>query len=168
MTVEKNNIVLIGMAGTGKTASGRILAKKKNMLFYDSDEMFREQFGDISTFFDRYGEDLFRVEEGKILYLLSTKNDSVISCGGGAVLNPACMSKLKERAKVIVLTAETETIVQRLKGDASRPLLKGDVKKNIERLWQERKALYAKYADAALATDGLTAEETAEKLLSLS
>lgn len=164
--MNKTNIVLIGMPGTSKSTCGKILAKKKNMLFYDSDGIFTEQFGSISAFFAAYGEDLFRVEEGKILYLLSAKKETVISCGGGAVLNPACMNKLKESGTVVLLTANAETIEQRLKDDVSRPLLKGNAKKNIEMLWSQRKPLYLKYADVAVPTDGLSPEEIADKISS--
>lgn len=162
--MEKTNIILIGAAGVGKTTVGRALAEKQNKLFYDSDAVFESRFGSISEFFDRYGEAMFRVEEGKILYELSKKENAVLGVGGGAVLSPA-MSYLRQSGVIVLLTAETETIVARLKGDGSRPLLKGDLKGRIETLKKERAPLYKKYADIVLATDNKSADETVAEII---
>lgn len=165
--MQKSNIVLIGMMGTAKTSAGKAVARKKNMLFFDSDAMFEEKFGSISAFFDRYGEGMFRVEESKIIYELSRKENALISCGGGTVLNPANMSALKRNAAVVLLTASNEVIYERVKNDSSRPLLMGDALKNIAKLQQERAPLYKKYADYTVCTDTLSVEDIADRIIAL-
>ena len=161
------NLILIGMPGSSKSTVGKALATKKNMLFFDSDKRFEELYGNISRFFERCGEAMFRVEESRILYDFSKRENAVISCGGGAVLNPA-MNYLKDSGTVVLLTASPDTIVSRLKGDTSRPLLRGvDQKAQIKKLLSERKELYKKYADIVVATDDLSVDETVEKILSL-
>ena len=163
--MEKTNIILIGSAGVGKTTIGKTLADRQKKLFYDSDELFESRFGKISEFFERYGEAMFRVEEGEILYELSRKENAVIALGGGAVLSPA-MSYIRERGIVVLLNAETETIAARLQGDTTRPLLRGgDLKSRIETQKRERAPLYKKYADIVLAADGKTADETASEII---
>ncbi len=162
----KTNIILIGMAGVGKTTVGKALAKKRNKLFYDSDAIFESRFGSISDFFDRYGEAMFRVEEGKILYELSRKENAVIALGGGAVSSPA-MNYMKSSGTLVLLNAETETIAKRLAGDETRPLLKGgDLKSRIETLKRERLPLYKKYADFVVFTDEKSTDEVVSEIVS--
>lgn len=156
------NIILIGMPGTYKSSAGKLAAKKADMLFYDSDALFTERFGSVSEFFARYGEDLFRIEEGKILYELSLKKGAVIATGGGAVLNPVCMGALKKSGTVIELTATDETLMQRLSEDKSRPLIKGDTQKSIAALRLARADLYLRYADKRVCTDNLTSAAVAD------
>ncbi len=163
----KTNIILIGMAGVGKTTVGKALAKNRNKLFYDSDAIFESRFGSISDFFDRYGEAMFRVEEGKILYELSRKENAVIALGGGAVSSPA-MNYMKSSGTLVLLNAETETIAKRLTGDGSRPLLKGgDLKARIEALKTERAPLYKKYADFVVLTDEKSTDEIVSAIVSV-
>lgn len=165
--MAKNNIVLIGMMGTAKTTVGRELAAVSDRLFYDSDALFCERFGAVERFFDSYGEGMFRVEESKILYELSRKENAVIACGGGAVLNPANMRLLKERGVIVLLTASDGVIFSRVKDDNSRPLLKGDALKNIAKLQRERAPLYKRYADFSVCTDEFTPRQAAEEILKL-
>lgn len=163
--MQTDNIILIGMMGTAKTSVGKALAKRKGMLFLDSDDCFTERFGDVGAFFEAYGEGMFRIEESRILYEFSRKRDAVISCGGGAVLNPVNMRYLKSSGTVVLLTASDETIYERVKNDTARPLLKGDVKKNIARLQTERAPVYLRYADVRVCTDGKTVDEIVDDVL---
>ena len=163
--MKGSNIILIGMPGSSKTSVGKALAQKTDRLFIDADKRFEEQFGAISDFFAACGEAMFRVEEGKILYELSRRENTVIACGGGAVLNPA-MNYLKDSGTVVFLSATVDTLRKRLAGDSTRPLLKGgDLKSRLLELWNARKDLYKKYADITLPTDTLSIDETVSEIL---
>lgn len=166
MMMTKPNIILIGMAGTSKTTTGKALAEKRDAVFYDGDVCFNDLYGDIPTFFERYGEGAFRIEESKILYDLSRKSGAVIACGGGAVLSPS-MRFLADSGIVVWLTATADTIFERLKSDESRPLLKGGGKERIAALAKEREPLYKRYANATVATDGLTVGQTVHRIETL-
>lgn len=166
-----SNIVLIGLSATMKTSIGKELAARRGMPFYDSDEHFVENFGKIVEYFKKHGENEFRIEENKIISILSKRENTVIACGGGSVLVPA-MHQMAASGLVIHLDASDETIFERVKKDKTRPFFCGARKFKQNAVWseiarqrEERQPLFDKFSDFTLSTDTETPESAAAALM---
>ena len=156
------NIILIGFMGSGKTTIGKALEEKTDMTFVDTDELIEAYEGcKISEIFADKGEAYFRRLENETLKdLLASTDNKVISTGGGIVTNQEIIPLLKQLGKVFYLRIKPETVVKRLEGDKTRPLLIGEDKLvKVERLMTDRKELYEMAADKTIDTDGLSVSE---------
>lgn len=141
--MRKKNIILIGFMGTGKTATGRVLAEKTGMERVDMDSIVEERAGKpISNIFADEGESAFRKLERALARELSLRDGLIISTGGGVVLNPDNLADFRRSGLTVCLTASPKTIFQRLENDTTRPLLSGDKREQIDALLQKRKPLY--------------------------
>lgn len=162
-------IYLIGFMGTGKSSVARALATRMELPCRDMDEEIIRKTGmSVSDYFEEKGEEAFRDVEHEVLEELSRKEDAVISCGGGAVLRMDNLECMHREGTTFLLTATPETVLQRVKHDNRRPLLKG--KKNVEAiaaLMEERVPFYEKAADYHVQTDEKTPAEIAEKIQSI-
>ena len=162
------NIVLIGFMGSGKTTIGKALEKKTDMAFVDTDELI-EAYEDckISNIFADKGETYFRRLENETLKKLVTgTNFKIISTGGGIVINKANIPLLKQLGKVFYLRIKPETVVERLEGDKTRPLLIGEDKLvKVEQLMTDRKELYEMAADKTVDVDCLSVNEIVSRIL---
>jgi len=119
----KPNIALIGFMGTGKTAVGRILAKKLNLEFVETDTIIEEKTGQsIPQIFTASGETGFRELEIEVTKEVAKKQHTVIACGGGLVLNRINIDRLRQDAVIVNLTASpTVTLnVSRTRSDRDR------------------------------------------------
>ena len=117
-------LALIGLPGSGKSTVGRQLSRRLGLPFFDSDHVIEQQLGcSIREFFEREGEDRFRDVEESVLDQLSTKQEGVLSTGGGAVLRPANRRLLRERCQVVYLNSSPDELFKRLRHDVNRPLL---------------------------------------------
>ena len=156
------NIILIGFMGSGKTTIGKALEEKTDMTFVDTDELIEAYEGcKISEIFADKGEAYFRRLENETLKdLLASTDNKVISTGGGIVTNQENIPLLKQLGKVFYLRIKPETVVKRLEGDKTRPLLIGEDKLvKVEQLMTDRKELYEMAADKTIDTDGLSVSE---------
>lgn len=152
----KDNIVLIGFMGSGKTTIGTALAKSRNMRFVDTDAYIEEQESmSIADIFALKGEAYFRKLETDVLeYFNETMKNTVFSTGGGMPLRDENARLLKEIGKVFYLTATNRTIFDRVKDDTKRPLLQSvNPYERICELMKERKPLYEKAADVLIDTN---------------
>ena len=142
MKNSSKNIVLIGMAGVGKTTVGRVLSKKIQRKFLDVDQEFEDQTKiRITDFFSIYGEKEFRKIERRIINDVLTKNKKlVVSAGGGIFSNDEIRDLIIKKSITFFLDSSIETLAERLKKNFSnRPLLnKGNLRDNIEKLYQKR------------------------------
>ena len=142
MKNSSKNIVLIGMAGVGKTTVGRVLSKKIQRKFLDVDQEFEDQTKiRITDFFSIYGEKEFRKIERRIINDVLTKNKKlVVSAGGGIFSNDEIRDLIIKKSITFFLDSSIETLTERLKKNFSnRPLLnKGNLRNNIEKLYQKR------------------------------
>lgn len=161
------NIVLIGFMGVGKTSVGELLAHDLGRDFIDLDAVLEKRLGvSIATFFKVHGEASFRKEERILVQELEQQLGLVLGTGGGVVLDPLNVSALQQQGRLVLLTAQKETIYQRLKGDSSRPVLGGDISlETIGNLLKQRDLLYTDAADLTIATDNLTVEEITEQII---
>ncbi len=166
--MSKMNLILTGFMGTGKSVVGRKLAGRLGMDFIDMDEMIEEKAGiTISEIFERSGEAHFRVLENEAVRSLADSECKVIATGGGTILNPENLQMLRKIGPIICLTATAETIYQRVRHKAHRPLLEvPDPVGRIGELLYERQPYYAK-ADYHIPTDEGSITKTADKILAL-
>ena len=156
------NIILIGFMGSGKTTIGKALEEKTDMTFVDTDELIEAYEGcKISEIFADKGEAYFRRLENETLKeLLESTDNKVISTGGGII------PLLKQLGKVYYLKIKPETVVKRLEGDKTRPLLMGENKLvKVEQLMSGRKELYEMAADKTIDTDYLSVNEIVDIIL---
>jgi len=162
------NIVLTGFMGSGKTTIGRLIAQKLGVELVDTDsEIIKEFRLPIEEIFKLYGEEKFREVESKVIERISNLENVVISTGGGVVLNPKNIEMLRKKGVIYFLYASPESVLNRLKDDESRPLLKnGDKLSNIIRLMNLRMPFY-KNCDFEINTDILSPELAAEKIISI-
>lgn len=143
----RRNIVFIGMMGTFKTATAERVAAALRMPLVDTDAVFEQRFMPIDAYFAAHGETAFREEESRIVAEVAASGNTVISCGGGAVLRRENVDALKTRGVVVLLTASDEAIIARVGKAETRPLLKADVENNVRRISAARRGLYAACAD---------------------
>jgi len=154
--------------GTGKTALGRELAKKKKWQFVDLDDLIelreKRTIGDI---FAKEGEPYFRRLEKKVLREVAREKKFVVACGGGIVLDKDNIKIMKETGIIICLKATPEVILKRTAAYTHRPLLnvKGP-KKQIELLLKLRAPYYA-LADKTIDTSKISVREVMGKVLRL-
>ena len=146
---NKQNIVLVGMPGSGKSTLGRMLAKKTGKAFYDSDSEIEKQAGMcIPDYFSKYGEDGFRAIETDVIKRLSLLGGIVIATGGGAVIRSENIDSLAKNGIIVYL----DRPISDIKITSNRPLTRSvdDLKKK----YYERHEMYEKSADITVMVKG--------------
>ena len=105
MRREKENIILIGMPGVGKTTVGKALGEKMGRTFVDVDQELEKEIGDISTYITEQGEPAFREKEAEMIAkILVTETGLIISTGGGCVTVPKNYAHLRQNGRIYQLT----------------------------------------------------------------
>ena len=148
------NIFLIGMMGAGKTSVGRVLAKRLNKVFYDSDHVIEERTGvKIPVIFEIEGESGFRHRESAVLDELTGLDKVVIATGGGAVLAQENRDRLRTRGTIVYLRASVKDLLNRTRHDKNRPLLQtADPLARLNELYEMRDPLYREVAHVTIDT----------------
>ena len=160
LTDKMTNVVLVGMPGCGKSSVGKILAKKLDMEFIDTDaEIVNKTGREIPEIFAEFGEDYFRKIESEVLREVGVKTGKVISTGGGVVKNVDNYFPLKQNSKIIWIKRDIDKLVTE-----GRPLSKD--RQTVEKLYMERKEKYEFFADAIVDNNG-NIEDTVEEILNL-
>lgn len=159
----KSNITLIGMPGAGKSTVGVILAKRLGMGFIDTDVLIQtSQRKTLQQIMDESDHlNLRAIEEQEILNLAA--DNQVIATGGSAAYSDKAMRHLRAISTVIFLEVDFAEIVRRIKNFASRGIAKA-AHQSFQDLFDERQALYKKYAEITVDCHGLDQEEVAEKI----
>ena len=148
----KDNIILIGMPGCGKSTIGVLLAKNLAYGFLDSDLVIQEQSGrKLQDMIDEMGPEAFSAFEDAVNATLIPHN-TVISTGGSAVYGTRAMEHFKQIGTVVYLKASYETIEKRIRNFATRGIVipEGQTFRDV---YNERTALYEKYADITVDVD---------------
>ncbi|MDT8901798.1 shikimate kinase [Anaeroselena agilis] len=160
------NIVLIGFMGTGKSSTGRLLAGRLGRPFIDVDRKIERETGlTIGELFAQHGETYFRAREKAAVARVARYRKAVIATGGGVVLDPDNMRRLRAGGVIICLTATVQVILERTGRRSTRPLLaRPDREEIVARLLAERAPLYGQ-ADFTLDTSDLTPQLTVEKII---
>jgi shikimate kinase len=164
------NLVLVGFMGTGKTTVGALAAERLGWAFVDTDAVVEAAAGmPVREIFAQQGEVAFRILEAHVCQAASAGTHTVISVGGGAVVNPENSRALEANGVLVLLTCERDRLIDRLEGSArrgERPLLSGDVGARIDALAASRAGVYSSIA-LKVDTTHLTPEEVADAVTKL-
>lgn len=161
--MEKNNIILIGMPGAGKSTVGVILAKRLGFHFTDTDLLiqWRERLR-LQQIIDSKGLDYFRHVEEQVLCNLQLEYN-VIATGGSVIYYQRGLTALGQTGHLIYLEVPLDALSQRIANMGERGLVmsKGQ---SFEQLYQERTPLYEQHADITINCNNRSAEQVAEML----
>ncbi len=162
---EKNNVVLIGMPGAGKSTLGIVLAKIVNKDFIDADLVIQNQCDKtLQKIIDACGPEGFIQVENQILSDLQADN-SVIATGGSAVYSDEAMAHLAEIGTIVYLKINYESLTSRLSDLQARGVvLKGGIGMSLRELYDERLPLYEKFAQITVDVNDLTITAAARKV----
>lgn len=156
---EKENVVLSGMPGSGKSTVGRLLAKRLNRRLLELDEEIEREAGrSISRIFEEMGEPAFRdMETAIIRERAAQQNGLVISLGGGAVLREENVNALRKNGRICFIDRPLEALLP----TPDRPLASSA--EAIRKRYKERYAIYLNTADRRVAVTG-EAESVADEI----
>ena len=152
--------------GSGKTVTGRVLARKLGTAFVDTDQLIEKEAGiPVREIFATFGEPHFREIEREVIKKISKESGIVIAVGGGSIVNPANMTDLKKHGIIVTLKAAPETILSRVDGNSDRPLLQVDDKIGKIKEMLAGRAPFYEQADIAVNTDVKTPEQVADEIV---
>jgi shikimate kinase len=166
MHLHRGNLFLVGMPGSGKSTLGRLLAKRLDKAFYDSDSELERRLGvSIPVIFELEGEPGFRDREQAIIAEYVQHTHTIFATGGGAVLREANRDCLKQNGSVLYLHATPATLWERTKRSKHRPLLQApDPYERLKELYTVRDALYRETADFVVESDQEQVVRLAQRL----
>ena len=143
---NKLNISLCGMMGSGKSAIGKILAKRLDYNFIDVDKMIEiDARKTIKEIFEEDGEEYFRDLEEKITINILKHKETIVSLGGGAIINKKIRTTIKKNSYNIYLNVNIDILTKRLQNSKTRPLIyKKNLKKELINLIGIREKFYRK------------------------
>lgn len=159
--MPKKQIYLTGFMGTGKSMILNCLHEVCGFDKIEMDEQIvQEQGMSIPEIFEKKGEEYFRNLETELVKKISAMDNIVVSCGGGTVMRQCNVDEMKKNGTIVLLTAEPETVYERVKGSHNRPLLEKNMNPEyIKELMEARRPKYEAAADFVIKTDNCTAEE---------
>ena len=162
---NKLNITLCGMMGSGKSAIGRILANKLDYNFVDVDKIIEVKTNKtIKKIFEENGEQYFRDLEEKITINILENKKTIISLGGGAIINKNIRNSIIKNSYNIYLDVNIDILIKRLKNSKTRPLIyKKNLKKELINIKDNKKKIYRK-ADLIIKNEN-NIIETTEKII---
>lgn len=160
----KNNIILIGMPGVGKSSVGVVLAKALGYHFVDSDLVIQQTQGKLlCEIIEEYGNDGFLQIENRINSGIDVDR-TVLATGGSAVYGREAMEHFKNIGTVLYMKAEYDTINSRLSNLVGRGVAMKSGQ-TLRDLYEERSELYEKYADITVVVDNMSIEEIISNIL---
>ena len=164
---SKENLIFLGMMGSGKSSIGSLVAKKLQLNFIDIDNEIETELGlSIKKIFETKGENYFRKFEEKITLKKLKLNPVVISLGGGAFTNRNIRKEVIKNHLSFWLNWSNEILVNRIKNSKKRPLVSNASENEIIDLIKKRSNIYSK-ALYKIECDSLTKKEIVEKILNI-
>lgn len=157
---EKQNIVLIGMPGCGKSTIGKALSELTGRKIIDTDDIIKEKYGEISDIFSNYSEDFFRDKESEAVKEVSKNSGYIIATGGGAILRKENIDLLRQNGVIFFLNRPIEDIIP----TADRPLSSDYAA--LKKRFDERYDKYISAMDYEIFVDG-DPENAAEKIMEI-
>lgn len=162
--MKKTNIVLIGMAGAGKSTIGVLLAKALQKDFMDTDLLIQhEENKGLQEIIDRSGIDYFNEVEESVVLNIKVEN-AVIATGGSVVYSNKAMNHLKKNSHVVYVEVPFDEIEQRIKKIYGRGIVIKEGQTLLD-VYKERKVLYNRYADMIVKVEKEHIEDTLEKVM---
>jgi len=167
----RTNVILIGLRGSGKSTTGRLIARELGHAFVDLDDATALELNapDAGAAIREHGIEAFRRAETRALERELDTNATVLALGGGTPTAPGAARLLRgadrrNRTRVLYLRAEPETLLRRIESDTTdRPaLVGGRPLAEIRQLFEERDPLYRELADEIIDADTLDPEDVAE------
>ena len=141
---SNNNLVLLGMMGSGKSTIGRLLSKNLNIELIDVDEIIEKEEGcKISEIFEKRGEGYFRKIEEKITLKLLGSNKKIISLGGGGFINNNIRNEVLSNHISFWLDWNNSTLINRIKRSKKRPIAFNLTENQIKKIISERSKIYS-------------------------
>ena len=154
---QMENIVLIGMPGSGKSTIGAILADSLNRDFVDTDQRIVDRIGmSIPSYMEKFGLERFRQEETAVICEVCKQSGLIIATGGGCVTREDNYRPIRQNATVVWIKRN----IDQLPTDG-RPLSKAG---NLDAMYEARRPLYSRFADIHI-NNGQTPEKAAERIL---
>ena len=164
---SKENIVFLGMMGSGKSSLGSLISKKLNLDFYDTDNVIEKKTGmKISKIFKEKGEIFFRRVEEKISLEILKKDNIVIALGGGAFLNKKIMEEILKNHLSFWLKWNDKVLIQRIKNSQKRPLAFNLDDNELTNLIKKRSKIYSK-AKFKINCNNLTKNQIVNKIINI-
>ena len=161
------NLVLIGMMGSGKSSIGKILSKKLEFEFIDTDNKIEEiEKKTISEIFKKNGEKYFRNIEEVISLKSLQLNNKVIALGGGGYINPIIRKYILKNCISVWLDWKNETLINRIKNSKKRPLAMKLDNLELQKLIIKRSMMY-NLSDYKINCDKLDKKQIVEKIIKL-
>ena len=162
---SKENLVFLGMMGSGKSSIGSLVAKKLKLNFIDVDKEIEKELGiSISKIFETKGEDYFRKFEEKITLKILRINSAVVSLGGGAFVNKMIRKEVLKNHISFWLNWNSEILLNRIKNSKKRPLAFNSTENELIDLIKKRSNIYSK-ALYEIKCDKLSKSEIVRKIL---
>lgn len=160
-------VFLCGFSGAGKSETGRILARRLDREFVDTDEVIAERLKlSIPEIFAVEGEERFRRAEREVIRSLASAPPAVVALGGGAVADDENLEQIKRCGLLVYLRVTPETAQRRLQNSHGRPKLGSSSEiraETIEALMCEREPFY-RQADHTVDTEGMMPDEVATEI----
>jgi shikimate kinase len=162
--MKDESIVLIGMAGVGKSTIGMSLAKVLGFNFIDVDDYILEKDGKtIQEIIDDEGDEAFLQLEKRRMYEVDLPR-MVVAPGGSIIYHPDLMEYLKQNSTLVYLDDSFENIAEKLTGELNRGIV-GLENKSLRQIYEERKPLYSRYADITINCQGKSQDQVVSEIL---
>ena len=162
---SKENLVFLGMMGSGKSSVGLIVSKKLKLNFFDIDKLIEnDQEMKISKIFETKGEIFFRQIEKKITLSILRNKKGVIALGGGAFVNQDIKKEVLKNHLSFWLNWEIDTLIDRIKNSKKRPIAYNSGKNELVEIIKKRSIIYSK-ALYKINCENLSKNEIAKKII---
>jgi len=163
--MRRDNVILVGFMGAGKSVCGRLLARRLGRCFVETDDMIVAAEGrSIPEIFREAGEDRFRRLEGDVIESLRLKSGDVIATGGGMPCRDGRMELLRELGAVVWLDGDARELLERARRTGNRPMLEGRSLAEVEELYRSRLPYYRR-AHITIDTTGIGADQVVARIL---
>lgn len=157
-------LVLVGMAGAGKSTIGTLLSRALDWGHLDTDRLLESYFGaPLQAIFDELGLDAFRRAEERVVSDLKARQ-LVISTGGSVIYGPGAMRNLKDQGDIVFLDTPLADVRARVGNAMGRGLAIGP-DQSLDDLYAERRPLYMDAADVVVDTHGLSPDQCADRIM---